>query len=224
MPFGLTEAGIVFVVAIFLSIWTGRAFCLAIAAYLVLQIAYNLGFKNRMLLDAICIACGFLLRPVGGALAIGVVISPWLVICTFSLCLFLAFCKRHCEVMTFEDDDTARRHRPTLDRYTPGLLNHLITLSGTLAIVSFLMYSTSARTVHEFGTELFAYTIPLVVYGVCRIAMVSMRGDFDGPETMFLRDRPVQIAGAAWLSCVVVIVLYGRHIEQWFFDSLNRGR
>lgn len=219
VSFAIVEALFIAALGLGLAVSCGRAFCVAVACYLAIQGVYNVDLKRRMLLDAICIACGFVLRAVGGALAIGVGISTWLVVCTFALCLFLAFCKRQCEVLTFEEQDDAALHRPTLNRYTPGLLNHLITLSGTLAIVSFLMYSTSARTIDQFGTELFVFTTPLVVYGVSRIAMISMRGIYDGPDAILLRDRALQATAVAWMACMVAIILYGKDIAEWFLSG-----
>ncbi|MHC4363308.1 MAG: UbiA prenyltransferase family protein, partial [Planctomycetota bacterium] len=71
-----------------------------VAVYLLLQIFYTVSLKERVLVDVICIALGFVLRAAAGAVAIGVVISPWLFICIFTLCLFMGFCKRYSEIAT----------------------------------------------------------------------------------------------------------------------------
>lgn len=222
LPAGLAVVELVVLeaAALLLALAVGPAFVGVIVAYLLLQVAYNAQLKHRMLLDAIALACGFVLRAMGGAVAIHVEISPWLIICTFALCLFLGFCKRHCEILTIGDRDSAARHRNTLAGYTPQLLNHLITLSATVAVISFLLYATNERTLHQFGTDYFVYTIPLVVYGVCRVAMLSMQGRYEGPTELLLRDRPVQIAAAAWMGLAVVIVVYGRAIQHWLAGSM----
>ncbi len=154
----------------------GAASACVILVYVVLQWAYSFRLKRKMLADVICLAMGFVLRAIAGAVSIGAAISPWLTICTFFLCLFLGFCKRHCEVIAIPTAADSARHRQTLVGYTPGLLNHMITLSATLAVTSFMLYATSDRTIREFGSDWFIYTIPLVVYCIGRTAMLSMKG------------------------------------------------
>jgi len=187
-----------------------------VAAYLALTMGYNLGLKHKMLLDVMVVAAGFVLRAAAGAVAIRVVISPWLVVCTFTICLFLGFCKRYNEVVTLAGGpDEARRHRPTLDGYTPGLLTHLITLSAAIAIISFLLYATSPMTLERFHTIGLLYTLPLVIYGVCRMAMLSMMGRYDDPVEIMLRDWPFQVTVVLWASLAAVAVVWGKAIEAW---------
>ncbi len=84
---------------VFLSVGLVAAYCLSalllwvVAGYVVLGIYYTFVLKHHALVDVICIAMGFVLRAVAGAVAIGVVISPWLFICMFTICLFMGFCK-----------------------------------------------------------------------------------------------------------------------------------
>jgi 4-hydroxybenzoate polyprenyltransferase len=189
-----------------------------VGAYLMLQLVYSMGLKRKMLVDVMCIALGFVLRAVTGAVAIAVEPSPWLIICTFTLCLFIGFCKRRGELSTIGDSEAAG-HRRTLAGYTPELLTHLITLSAGIAIMSFLLYSVSPETVDRFGSVYLAYTLPAVIYAICRMAMLSMWGRYDDPTDLFVRDRPFQITTAAWTLAVLVIV-YGRPI---FSLGASRG-
>ena len=177
-----------------------------IGAYLVLQVAYTLSLKRRMIADVICIALGFVLRAVTGAVVIDAPPSPWLIVCTFTLCLFLGFCKRRAELATMGDRSDATAYRRTLAGYDPELLTHLITLSAAIAIVSFLQYAVSPETVARFGTVYLVYTLPLVVYAVCRFAMLSMWGRYDDPAELILRDRPFQVVAALWLAAVLAII------------------
>ncbi|HNX26303.1 MAG TPA: decaprenyl-phosphate phosphoribosyltransferase [Phycisphaerae bacterium] len=185
---------------------------MTLAAYVVLQIFYNAIFKNRMLADVICIAIGFVLRAIAGAVIISVTISPWLIICTFCLCLFLGFCKRYCEINTL-GTDAAAPHRRTLLRYTPALLMHLITLSATLAIVTFLLYAMSDQTLAKFHTQAFIYTLPVIIYCICRAAMLSMNGGFAGPTELLLRDRGLIIGVLVWIAMIVLIILFPSKIS-----------
>lgn len=207
---GLAEAGVVaavFGAAGFLLTGGCLPLIYTLAAYVVLQVLYNVLLKHKMLADVICIAIGFVLRAVAGAVAIGVGISPWLIICTFCLCLFLGFCKRYCEIKTM-DADAASSHRKTLDLYTPGLLTHLITLSATLAIVTFLLYAMSDQTLEKFQTQAFVYTLPVIIYCICRAAMLSMSGKFAGPTELLLHDKGLIAGVVIWIAMIVFIILY----------------
>ena len=109
--------------------------------YFVLILAYSFALKKRMILDVIVIAIGFVLRAWAGSLAVGVETSEWLTACVFTLCLFMGFGKRRCELAMIGDVNEAGQHRRTLLRYTPDLLNHLITVSAGIAVITFLLYT-----------------------------------------------------------------------------------
>ncbi len=189
--------------------------CLVVAAYVVLQVCYTLLLKQKALVDVICIAMGFVLRTVSGAVAIGVVISPWLFICMFTICLFMGFCKRYNEIATIGDMARAENHRNTLIAYTPDLLTHLITVSAGIAVVAFLFYGLADSTVKQFGTNYFVYTLPVVVYAVFRFAMLSMNGSYADPTDLILRDRPFQAAVVLWGISAFAIILCGRELAGW---------
>ncbi len=197
----------------------GPRFAWVVGGYVGLQLAYNFLIKRWILADVICLAIGFVLRAAGGAVAIEAVVSPWLVICTFSICLFLGFGKRSCEQIALGDAAAKNQHREVLAHYTSDLLTHLLTLSASIAIVSFLLYATSPRTIAEFGTHLFIFTLPFIFYGVFRFAMLCMRGTYSGPTELLLRDRPLQWTVLLWLAVAVLIAYQGRTLEGWMAAS-----
>ncbi|MEI7835744.1 MAG: UbiA family prenyltransferase, partial [Planctomycetota bacterium] len=186
-----------------------------LGGYLLLQALYTRFLKHKMLLDVIGIAMGFVLRAVAGAVAIGVEISPWLFVCTFTLCLFMGFCKRCNEIVTIGEPDQAAAHRPTLTGYTVNLLTHLITVSAGVAVVGFLLYATSPRTVGNFHTSMLVYTLPLVFYGVFRFAMLSMFGSYSDPTELILRDRPFQMTLVLWLGAAAAILKWADRLPSW---------
>lgn len=188
--------------------------CLVVA-YVLLQLAYTFVLKRRMIIDVICIALGFVLRAVAGAEAINVEISPWLIVCTFTICLFLGFCKRCNEAATLGASPCAQDHRGTLGAYTENLLTHLITLSAAIAVVSFLLYASSERTADHLGTIYLIYTLPIVVYAVFRFAMLSMRGRYVDPTDILLRDWPMQVTVVAWLAAVLAVIRWGPLLRGW---------
>jgi 4-hydroxybenzoate polyprenyltransferase len=196
---------------------------LAVAAlYVLLQTAYTLWLKHATVLDVIALGLGFVLRAVAGAVAVHVTISPWLVICTFTLCLFLGFSKRRCELDSLADGPPAdaARHRRTLAEYTPELLNHMTTLTAGIAVVSFMLYATDKRTLEVFGTNYLVYTLPLVVYAIFRVALLVEHGRVHGPTDVVLRDRPFQAAIMLWGMAVLVIIYHGQALRGWLHRAL----
>jgi len=186
-----------------------------VAVYMGLQVCYTLWLKQKVLVDVICIAMGFVLRTVSGAVAIGVAVSPWLFICMFTICLFMGFCKRYNEIVTIGDMSRAANHRNTLIAYTPELLTHLITVSAGIAVVSFLSYGLAESTLEHFGSNYFIYTLPVVVYAVFRFAMLSMKGSYTDPADLILHDRPFQAAVALWVISTVAIIVWGGELAEW---------
>lgn len=203
----------------------GAGFLLVALGYLLLQTAYTWALKHVVLLDIICIGLGFVLRAIAGAVVVDVAISHWLVICTFTLCLFMGFSKRRCELNALADNgnDEAGRHRRTLTLYTPDLLNHFTTLTAGIAVVSFMLYATDARTVREFHTNYLVYTLPLVVYAVFRFAYLVEHGLVDGPTDVLIRDRSFQAAILLWSLAAVVIVYRGPELAGWVARVLHES-
>ncbi len=180
------------------------ALSIIILAYIIMMFLYSVLFKRLMILDCIIISVGFCLRAVAGAVAVGVTISPWLIICTFALCLFLAFSKRRSEAIMLGDNSEAFRN--TLAGYTPELLAHMLDVTSGLAVVCFLLYAMDDRTLRIFGTNNLAYTTPLVLYCIFRFSTLIQKGAYVGPVELILQDKPFQIGAVVWvLSCMAII-------------------
>jgi 4-hydroxybenzoate polyprenyltransferase len=187
-----------------------------VAVYFVLMMLYSLALKQRMILDVIAIAMGFVLRAAGGAAAVEVVISPWLVICTFMICMFLGFGKRRCEVATFANTEQAKEHRPTLVRYTPELLNHLISVTAGIAIITFVQYTMDDNPAYHpnFNKEYLLYTLPLVAYGVFRYAMLIESGKMHGPTDILFKDRPFLATVVLW-GLIALGIVFEAQLQGW---------
>ena len=187
-----------------------------VAIYFVAMLVYSLALKQRMILDVILIAIGFVLRAAAGAAAVEVYISPWLIVCTFMICMFMGFGKRRCELATLGNPDDAASHRKTLERYTPELLNHLISVTAGIAIVTFLLYTITPDRDHPppFDKEHFLYTLPLVVYGVFRYAMLTEWGHLHGPTDILLKDRPFLATVVLW-GLIALAIVYEVRWREW---------
>ena len=211
----IVVAVLLLLVSLTLLLYLSPAALLVGLTYLILMLLYSWTLKHRMLIDVITISMGFVLRALAGAVAIPVAISPWLITCTFTLCLFLGFSKRRCELAAFADVNQAGLHRPTLLRYSTDLLNHLLSVSAGIAVVTFLLYCMDERTVSSLGTNYLIYTTPLVVYGIFRYAMLVESGQVSGPTDVILSDLPFIATVVSWSALAVVIVYAGPALESW---------
>lgn len=186
-----------------------RYFGLVLLGYLVLTLTYSITLKHRVLLDVIVIAVLFVLRAVAGAVAIQVEVSPWLLVCTFMLCLFLGFGKRRCEIAAISNaEGDVKHHRRVLAHYTPDLLNHLLSTSGGIAIMTFLLYTLDSTRKTPANKHLLVYTLPLVVYGIYRYAMLIESGQASGPTDLIIKDVPFLSTLFLWVVMALVILYW----------------
>lgn len=175
-----------------------------VALYLLMQLVYTLALKRVALLDVVIVAAGFVLRAVAGAVAIRVAISPWLVLCTFFLSLFLALCKRRHE----KTARSAEQQRSAMKGYSARLLDMLVAISATLAILAYSLYAISAETVAKFGSSRIALTIPFVVFGIFRyIWLVFRRDQGERPEKTLLTDWAILASVALFLLAFATILV-----------------
>jgi 4-hydroxybenzoate polyprenyltransferase len=192
------------VAAVIGSFMLAHSFAIIIVTYIGLMILYSLFLKRMMILDCVVISIGFCLRAIAGAVIIEVEPSPWLIICTFALCLFLAFSKRRSEIARLREDSES--FRKTLAGYTPELLAHMLNVTSGLAVVCFLLYAMDVRTVERFNTESLVYTTPLVLYCIFRFSALIQKAKFSSPMQLILTDLPFQIGLVLWaVSCVGII-------------------
>ena len=175
-------------------------------AYLGLTLSYHFMLKHVVILDALAVSGGFVLRAVAGAEAIRVEISPWLLLCTLLLALFLTFTKRRQELVALEED--AKGTRQILSEYTPDLLDQMIAVVTASTLMSYCLYTISDRTVHEVGSRDLIFTIPLVIYGIFRyLYLVHRHGEGEAPDKVLLTDFPL-LATVALYVVVVAVIFY----------------
>ncbi|HEX3644728.1 MAG TPA: decaprenyl-phosphate phosphoribosyltransferase [Vicinamibacterales bacterium] len=183
----------------------GPAFATVAAAYLALQVLYSFALKHVVIIDVLTIAIGFVLRAVGGAVAVHVEISHWLLVCTILLALFIALAKRRHEIVLLASD--AATHRPILGEYTPYLLDQMIGVVTASTLISYIFYTISPETQVKFGTAWLGLTIPFPLYGIFRyLYLVHQRDGGGSPADLLLTDRPLLACVALWALTVAVII------------------
>jgi len=183
----------------------GGAFALTAGSYLGLQVLYSGLLKHVVIVDVLTIAVGFVLRAVGGAVAVDVEISHWLLVCTILLALFIALAKRRHEIVLLADG--ASEHRPILGEYSAYLLDQMIGVVTASTLIAYVFYTISPETVTKFGTQWLELTIPFPLYGIFRyLYLVHRREGGGSPADMLLTDRPLMLCVALWAVAVAVIL------------------
>jgi 4-hydroxybenzoate polyprenyltransferase len=172
---------------------------LAGVVYLALQAVYTTLLKHTAILDVMSISAGFVIRALAGVAAVGSPISPWLIVCTALLTLFLGFSKRRHEIASLGDAATA--HRKNLRDYSVPLLDEMMNIMISATIIAYVLY-----TFFEYETYYMMASIPFVVYGVFRYMLLVHRSGGGNPDTLLLRDRPLQITLVLWLAVVGTVI------------------
>jgi 4-hydroxybenzoate polyprenyltransferase len=175
------------------------------AAYVVLLFSYSTTLKHVVIVDVLAIAGGFVLRAVAGAVAVSVPIGSWLLECTTLLALFLALSKRRHELVILGED--ASRHRPSLEHYSPYLLDQMIAVVTASTLIAYTVFATSVDTAQRLGTSRFAFTVPFVLYGIFRyLYLVHQRLGGGSPAETLLTDRPLLLCVALWAWTVILLM------------------
>jgi 4-hydroxybenzoate polyprenyltransferase len=178
---------------------------LVAAAYVALLVMYSTALKHVLILDVLVIAAGFVLRAIGGALAVAVPIGQWLIACTTLLALFLGLSKRRHELTLLAGEATD--HRPILEEYSPYLLDQMIGVATSSTLIAYTVYATSADTAARLGTNKLGLTIPFVLYGIFRyLYLVHRKRGGGSPAAMLLTDGPLLACVALWAASVIVLM------------------
>lgn len=193
--------------------WTFFSICVL---YALIMIAYCLLLKRMIVLDAMTIATGFVLRVVAGAVAVNVVTTHWLIACTFLLALFLAFAKRRQELLSLSDE--AAGHRRVLGSYSVEYLEQVNIIVIGAAIVCYALYTVAPETIDKFGTDSLIYGTVFVMYGMLRyLALVSDPKKGGNPSKMLLGDVPLMLTIAGWAGYNALVLYRENFMGLLFF-------
>lgn len=181
-------------------------FTAAAAGYFVLNVAYSFKLKDIAYVDVLLIATFFLLRVVAGAFAIEVPASPWLLVCTGLLALFLGFGKRAHELANTADPS---EQRPALQHYHLATLRWILHSLGIVTVVVYVLYTVNAHTEEMFGTTLLVYTVIFPIVGILRfVHLATTRHDAESPTEEMLKDAPFMV-NLLLYGAAIVVILYG---------------
>lgn len=192
--------------ALWASLVEEEGFALVASSYVLLQLAYTHSLKHWVIVDVMAIAAGFVLRVLGGAVAIDVPVSNWLFLCTLLLAVFLGFAKRRHELASLKSDASA--HRANLEEYSLPLLDQMMSVVAAACVVAYGLYAVAPDTIAHVGNDRLKYSVPFVLYGIFRyLFLVHRRGMGGSPEKVLLSDVGT-LANLALFGAVAVWALY----------------
>ena len=201
------SAVVLAVVALSGGFYAHPHFGIVLLIYAVVNIAYTLYLKHVVILDVMAIATGFLLRAIGGAVAIQVSISSWFILCTLLLALFLCFAKRRQERALLKGE--ARNHRRVLENYSTQFLDQAIAIVTAGALVSYALYTMSPEVMEKLDSDHLNLTIPFVIYGMLRyLYLMYTQSEGGNPASTVLGDAPLLIVCTLWLLTLGVLIYF----------------
>ncbi|MBF1637632.1 MAG: decaprenyl-phosphate phosphoribosyltransferase [Prevotella sp.] len=211
IPQGYTLMFLMFILSMLSTFLLGQSqleTASVILFYWLLNIAYCLKLKQYAIIDVCVVSFGFVLRILAGGYATSIHLSKWIVLMTFLLMLFLSFAKRRDDVVRM--NETGHAPRQNTIRYNLTFINQAITITSSVTLVCYIMYTVSPETIHNFHTDYLYLTSVFVLVGLLRyiqIAVVDKRsGD---PTKVMLHDRFMQFVvlafGLAFLFIIYVL-------------------
>lgn len=174
--------------------------------YLALNLAYTVWLKRVVILDVFCIAAFFLLRLIGGATAIDVRASVWLLVCGGLLALYLGFAKRRHELLLLQEGSA--NHRSVLSDYSPAFLDQMSSVLLSVTLVAYLMYTLTSETAATVGDETLSYSTVFVLYGMFRYSYLVHKRKAHNPTETLLTDPVLLAVVGLWLVYCGLVVYH----------------
>jgi 4-hydroxybenzoate polyprenyltransferase len=189
--------------ALALAASVGPRLVAILLAYVLLNVAYSLGVKRAVIVDVIAVALGFLLRILAGTIGVGIVPSPWLLMCGLMFTLLLGFGKRRAELVALGPEAA----RSVLMGYSAELLDRLITVCASGTLIAYSLYTISPQTIALHGSSDLVYTVPIVTYALFRyLYLLDRQHAAEDPARLLLTDWQLQGAALVWLAAVIWII------------------
>lgn len=171
-------------------------------AYVVMNIFYSFILKNVVIIDVMIITAGFVIRLISGGIATHVELSPWIILCTILLALFIALNKRKSEIISMKENRT--KTRKILEEYSVELIDKMLTIVTPSILMAYCLY-----TFNSIQNRSMMLTIPFVLYGIFRYEYLMKKTNIGGkPEDIFTKDKPFLINIVCWFLVVIIIIYF----------------
>jgi 4-hydroxybenzoate polyprenyltransferase len=201
IPTARVVAVVLVLAGLLVALLVSPGVCGIVAAYGAVSVAYSFLLKRLVIIDVMTIAACFLLRVVAGTVAVGVDASPWLLVCTGMVSLFLGFTKRRQEAALEKGAQFGAR--PVLEHYTLPFLDQMVSLASAGTVLSYTIYATQSP---QAGDKML-WTVPMVVYGVLRyLYLIYHREDASSTANLVTTDPGIVGAAITWAVTAALVV------------------
>lgn len=196
---------LLFILGISLSLKINTNLFYIVLGYFFINIFYSKWLKKIPIIDVMIIAIGFVMRILAGAAVTSIVVSHWIIICTFFGAMLMGFGKRKNEIDILKNDSSDFRR--VLSSYEKNFLNQLIGLTSGITIMSYALYTIDTVTISHFKTANLLYTVPFVVFGVFRyFQIIYTTSSGEDPAKIFVKDWPTTLNLVLWAFTFGIIV------------------
>lgn len=185
-----------------INIWKFGAIILF---YFVMNLGYTFHLKHVAIIDVCIVSLGFVLRVLAGGYATGIPISQWAILLTFVLALVLALGKRRGELINAQISGKTRK---ALDGYNVQFADIALSISVTLAIICYLMFTVTPEVQSKFGMKIF-YTVLFVVFAFLRyLQQTLVYNKTESPTKIVYKDRYIQITILLWMMSFLFLIYH----------------
>lgn len=168
-----------------------------LAGYIIFNIIYSAGLKNVPVYDIVSVALMYLFRVVVGGVAAGILVSPWLLVCTFFSALFLITAKRYSE---FEHPT-----RKVLKHYSKEAVSAMLQISAALSVMSYAIYSAIGSKIQgiEYTTVIVTAVFMIILNDIYRGSKI-----IESPELYLMKNKKINILIFIWILIVAYLIYH----------------
>ena len=169
--------------------------------YLILNIMYSYGLKNKPIIDIAILVSGFLIRVLYGADITGITLSNWLILTVMSVSFYLALGKRRNEYQ-----DHGNKTRAVLKYYNYEFLDKNMTVSLALSDIFYSLWCMNMIEQKIYSSTL-VWTIPIILLIQMKYSL-DIEGSSDGDPVEVLFHDKLLIGMVALYVIILVVILY----------------
>ena len=194
-------ASLLAILSLGIGILLSEAFFFILLAFFFLTQLYSLYFKKEPFLDLIFISVNFVLRAISGIYILSVRLSPWLLVCTFFLSLFIVVGKRKADLAFLGKD--AEKHKENLALYSSQITNTLMIIATVSLLLSYTLYSFLS-----IYPQLM-YSIPFALYVILYyFFLVESKSPIARKPELFYTDKRLCTGIFLWIMTVLLLMYF----------------